>query len=225
MASRACTRAKPESTEALEKDVPLDPAALDAMASIMAQFPSAHMPKLWMLEGHNRDKGSNGSVNDLTDEAQFVFSLTDVADGMSQKYTNCTPGDPLENAKAFDVMIRHECGHKAAAVAGSDELTSSPAGGAWVHHDTADKVLTALDSKFQEFVRVVQKGSDKPTAADIRKQVLNADNYFSAFNIAEALKLPEDRVPEHLVRRSWCKGPAPASIAAARRCRPTGACT
>ena len=55
-------KGKPESTEALEKDVPLDPAALDAMASIMAQFPSAHMPKLWMLEGHNRDKGSNGSV-------------------------------------------------------------------------------------------------------------------------------------------------------------------
>ena len=135
-----------------------------------------------------------------------MFSLTDVADGMSQKYTNCTPGDPLENAKAFDVMIRHECGHKAAAVAGSDELTSSPAGGAWVHHDTADKVLTALDSEFQEFVRVVQKGSDKPTAADIRKQVLNADNYFSAFNIAEALRLPEDRVPEHLVLEILVQG-------------------
>lgn len=199
-------KGKAETSETLEENVPLDPAALDAMADIMAQFPAAHMPKLWMLEGHNRDKGSNGSYNDLTDEAQFVFSLTDIADGLTQKYTNCTPGDPLENAKAFDVMVRHECGHKAAAVAGSEELTNSPDGGAWVHHDTADKVLTALDSEFQEFVRVIQKGSDKPTAVDIRKQVLNAQNYFSAFSIAEALKLPEDRVPEHLVLQILVQG-------------------
>jgi len=199
-------KGKAETSETLEENVPLDPAALDAMADIMAQLPAAHMPKLWMLEGHNRDKGSNGSYNDLTDEAQFVFSLTDVAGGMTQKYTNCTPGDPLENAKAFDVLVRHECGHKAAAVARSERLTSTPAGGAWIHHDTADKVLTALDSEFQELVRAIQKGSDKPTAVEIRKQVLNPDNYYDSTNIAEALRLPEGRVPDHLVLQILVQG-------------------
>ena len=189
---------KPSMKEKLEKDVPLDPVAMTAMAEIMAQFPPAHMPKLWMLEGHNRDKGSNGSYNDLTDEAQFVFSLTDIADGLKQKYTNCTPGDPLENAQAFDVLVRHECGHKAAAVAGSEALTDTPAGGAWIHHDTVDKVLTALDSEFQSFVRAVQKGKDKPTAAEIRKQIVNPDNGFIPEIIAENLT-PKVDVPDHLL--------------------------
>ena len=189
---------KPSMKEKLEKDVPLDPVAMTAMAEIMAQFPPAHMPKLWMLEGHNRDKGSNGSYNDLTDEAQFVFSLTDIADGLKQKYTNCTPGDPLENAQAFDVLVRHECGHKAAAVAGSEALTDTSAGGAWIHHDTVDKVLTALDSEFQSFVRAVQKGKDKPTAAEIRKQIVNPDNGFIPDAIAENLT-PKVDVPDHLL--------------------------
>jgi hypothetical protein len=133
--------------------------------------------------------------------------LTDVAEGMNQKYTNVEPGDPLADSKAFDVLIRHECGHKAAAVAGSDNLTNLPIGGAWVHHDTADNVLTAIDSEFQDFVKKVQDKQGNPKATAIRSAVASPDNGFDADAIAEALKIPADRIPaDHIVLKVLQQG-------------------
>ncbi len=112
---------------------PLDPAAMNEMADIMAQLPIAHMPKGWNLVGQDVDKNTRGSYNDDVDMAELNFSLLDTKVGFEQEYSaggGCLPGDPLEKAKAFDLLIRHECGHKAGTKL-ARELTSLPFAGEW----------------------------------------------------------------------------------------------
>lgn len=203
------------------KEVPLDPVALTKMADVMAQLPTEHMPSGWLLLGQTGDKNSRGSYNDATDQADLQFSLLDSKDGFEQPYaSNCLPGDPLETAKAFDLMIRHECGHKAAAVLGSDQLTGTDKAGRWVHHDTTERVLDALGSTYQDFVAQVQAAGG-PEAARIKAAVCDEDNGFDGDAIAEALGINPEKFPsEHMVlkvlqqgagRRYQC-GSTPVSV-------------
>ncbi len=186
---------KPVMREKLDTDAPLNPKALDVMATVMAELPAEHMPKGWMFEGQNADSATRGSYDDDTDKAQIRFSLLDAdADFDADYAANCEPGDPLAKAKAFDLIVRHECGHKAASLVPLDELTGAEMGGAWVHHDTVKNVIDALSDTFQDFVTKVQK-EGVPDAPTIRKAVENPELGFDAGAIAEALKLPEDRVP------------------------------
>lgn len=219
---QAMQNGKPAFREVLEENVKLDPKSVSAMAEIMGQLPTEHMPGGWIFEAHTQDNGTTGSFNDETDMANLRFSLLDLHNGLQQEYTNVGDGDPLQGAKAFDVMVRHECGHKAAAVAKSDRLTSQPIGGEWIHHDTTDNVLTAINAEFKDLVTKIQAGKDTPAEPAIRKAVANPDNGFDAFTIAEALKVPEDRVPaDHIVfqvlqqgygARYMC-GTSPVSVA------------
>jgi hypothetical protein len=214
---------QPKVSEELKK-VPLDPVALTMMADVMAQLPTEHMPSGWLLLGQTGDKNSRGSYNDATDLADLQFSLLDSKDGFDQPYaSNCLPGDPLETAKAFDLMIRHECGHKAAAVLGADQLTGTDKAGRWVHHDTTERVLDALGSTFQDFVAQVQAAGG-PEAAKIKAAVCDEGNGFDGDAIAEALGIKQadlDKFPrDHIVlqvlqqgagRRYQC-GSAPVSV-------------
>ncbi len=212
---------KPRTRELPIVAVPLDPRALDALTEVMSQLPTQHMPGKWSIEGQTQDKGTTGSFDDRTDEAILRFSLTDLEDGMTQEYTNAEGTDPLKGAKAFDVLIRHECGHKAAAVAGSEALTNQAIAGAWVHHNTGENVLKAIGGPFQELVRLVQAVKPTATEADVAKAVGNPDNGFDAAAICLALKVNEGTIPDdHIVlqmlqqgfvKKFYC-GSSPVSI-------------
>ena len=185
---------KPIFNEIFDKNAPIDPVALEAMAEVMAQLPTKHMPSKWMFLGQDGDDNTRGSYDDRSDGADLAFSLKDAANGFKQEYaSNCAPGDPLEKAKAFDVMIRHECGHKAASVVGSDALTDMPAGGEWIHHNTVANVLTAIDSVFKDYVVKLQNGTAKPTELAVHKAVCNEEFGLMPEAIAESLGIDESR--------------------------------
>jgi hypothetical protein len=189
------SKGQPMMRDEFKDNVPLDAAAMDAMADVMGQLPARHMPSKWFVLGQNADENTRGSYDDKSDGADLAFSLKDSAKGFKQEYAgNCAPGDPLEKAKAFDVMIRHECGHKAGAVVGCDALTGTAMAGEWIHHNTAANVLTALASVFQDFVAAVQV-TGAPTEVAIRKAVLDPENGFDPGAIAAALGIDEARVP------------------------------
>lgn len=190
---------QPRTSEETDFNAPLDPATLDKLVEVMAALPAEHVPPTWSFEGQDADPFTRGSYNDITDEAQLVFSLSDARAGFQQDYSgNCAPGDPLAASPAFDLLVRHECGHKAAREVGSDALTSTPDGGDWIHHDTLDNVLTAIDHVLQDFVTKVQVAGE-PAAGAIRNAVATAD-YLDAGVIAESLRIPESRVPaDHLL--------------------------
>lgn len=215
---QALDRNKQPIFEYESKEFEFDPAALTAMTDIMAQLPTEHMPEGWILNAQTYAKLSSGSYNppakkgDLIDEdgdpenrdnieeqdragmANFNFSLEDLAEGLEAEYTNCAPGDPLEDAKAFDVIVRHECGHKAAVEVASRGLTDLPIAGAWVDHKK--NPLSAMDSDFQDLVLTLQNGGLAPTKEDIALAVMEGakDGAFDAAKMARAMKIPKTRV-------------------------------
>ena len=199
---------------------PLDPAAMNEMADIMAQLPIAHMPKGWNLVGQDVDKNTRGSYNDDVDMAELNFSLLDTKVGFEQEYSaggGCLPGDPLEKAKAFDLLIRHECGHKAGTKL-ARELTSLPFAGEWKCPGTTEAVLDEISSVFNDFVTAVQQNG-APKAPAVREAVL--ENLFNAEGIADALGIDHGRVPgDHLLvqvleqgaKKTYQCGSSPVSV-------------
>jgi len=187
----------PAYNEIFDKAAALDPAALDAMTDVMAQLPTRHMPKRWNFTGQDADDNTRGSYDDRSDGADLAFSLKDSAKGFAQEYaSNCLPGDPLAKAKAFDVIIRHECGHKASTEGDFEGLTKSPGGGKWVEHGTIEDVLKALAPLYD---KLVEKAQDKgiPAEPAIRAAILDPDNGYDAAKIAAALKIQDATRLDH----------------------------
>lgn len=199
---------KMEQPEKFHKAAPIPPAAMEAMADIMAQLPTAHMPKVWALVGQNADKNTRGSYNDEegADSAELNYSLVDTEEGFDQKYSGgggCLPGDPLENAKAFDLLIRHECGHKAGRTLAA-ELTPLAGAGGWKCPESTENVLAEIGSVVNEFVAAVQQ-QGAPAAQAILGAV--AQSPFDAGGIAKLLKIPSNRVPsDHLLMQVLKQG-------------------
>jgi len=205
-------------------NTPIDPVMMNAMADVMAEFPMEHMPKAWQLSAQDGDNLTRGSFNDATDFAELTYSLTDTAEGFKAEYGaggGCLPGDPLEKAKAFDLLIRHECGHKAGLKLAAT-LTKQAGAGDWKKPGTLDAVLAEIDSVVAEFVAAVQQ-QGAPSADAIRNAIKANQEDISEEDfpakVAKTLGIDPKRVPgDHLLIRvlqqatTYMCGSSPVSV-------------
>jgi hypothetical protein len=205
-------------------EAPVNPVALEMMADIMGELPPEHMPKQWVLTGQDDPTklGTGGSYNDETDNAQLTFSLADVLSGGKHKYSgNCDPQDPLHGADAFDLLVRHECGHKAGLSLKSRSLTDQASSGGWTDHgQNMDAVLAEMGTEWAQFVTAVQGSHGAPAEAAIKNTVKAAiEQGLDAAAMADELKIGHDRIPDDaallkLLRQAlggYLMGSSPAS--------------
>lgn len=190
---------KPQYLEGKPEKKPLDPLALEKMTEIMAELPPGHMPAGWVLEGQDKptDPSTHGSYNDATDMAALTFSKEDVKAGGQFTYAgNCAPGDPLYEAPAFDLLVRHECGHKAGLSLKSRSLTSQAGAGGWIDHGDLDTVLGLLATEKNTFVNAIQQLKGTLTESKIMQVVKQSEEaQFDPGAVADALGLDPSQVP------------------------------